>query len=86
VAQNNGYTHVEIEDRRNILTGKGTQHLKFPREFLAKDDELRQLCLQSGWGYEFKELERGKFYTKVSIPLEDYQGLETNGVGFGFRH
>lgn len=72
VTQNNGYAHVEVQDKRQALTTEGKQYLKFPREFLAENDTLRQLCFQNEWSYEFKEQEKGKFYTKVSIPLEDY--------------
>jgi hypothetical protein len=86
VSQNNGYAHVEIKDKRNVLSGKGQQHLKFPREFLAKDNELRQLCIQNGWGYEFRGQKDGQFYTKVSIPLQDYQAGEDHLIALGTVH
>lgn len=80
--QENGYAHVEIQDTRYILTREGKNHLKFPHGFLAKDNELRQLCIQNGWGYEFKEQKKGAFSTKVSIPLKDYGAVENNVVNF----
>lgn len=85
VSQKNGYADVEIQDSRYVLTSDGKQHLKFPREFLAKREELKQLCFQNDWGCEFKELQGGQFYTKLSIPLEDHEALANNGMGFGFR-
>ncbi|MBA3814383.1 MAG: HAMP domain-containing histidine kinase [Alphaproteobacteria bacterium] len=80
VSQKAGYAHIEIHDTRYILTGAAKQHLKFPREFLAESDTLRQLCFQNGWSYEFKEHKRGHYLTKVSIPLKDYQAVEDNVV------
>lgn len=86
VTQKNGHAHVEIQDNRYVLTAEGNEHLKFPREFLAKDNELRQLCIQNGWGYEFREQKKGEFYRKVSIPLEDYDTVENNVVSFTSLH
>jgi len=82
VFQKEGYAHIEIQDSRHVLTREGQQHLKFPREFLAKTHELKQLCFQNDWGYAFKEQKKGKFYTKVSVPLEDYHTVENNVVNF----
>ena len=86
VSQKNGYAHVEVRDNRYILTIEGKQHLKFPREFLAKNDELKQLCFQNDWGYEFKEQKKGQFYTRVSIPLKDYKGIGDNVMSFTSLH
>jgi hypothetical protein len=82
VTQEKWYAHVEVQDNRYILTIEGKQHLKFPHEFLAKDSEIRQLCLQNEWGYEFKEQKKGSFYTKVSMPLKSYETLGTNVLNF----
>jgi len=41
VSQKEGYAHIEIHDHRTMLTAAGQQHLKFPREFLAKANELK---------------------------------------------
>lgn len=78
VTHNNGYAHVEVRDNRYILTSEGKQYLNFPRELLAKNDELKQLCFQNDWGYAFKEQKEGSFYTKISIPLKDYKGIGDN--------
>lgn len=82
VTQKDGYAHIEIQDNRYILTREGKNHLKFPHGFLAKDNELRQLCIQNGWGYEFKEQKKGAFSTKVSILLKDYDMVANNVVSF----
>ncbi len=82
VSQKEGYAHIEIHDHRTMLTTAGQQHLKFPREFLAKTHELKQLCFQNDWGYAFKEKKKGTFYTKVSVPLKAYDTVENHGVNF----
>jgi hypothetical protein len=78
VAQNNGYAHIEVEDSRYSLTNTGQRHLKFPHAFLAKNEELKQFCFQNDCGYEFRQQKGSTFYTKVSIPLEDYGALQNN--------
>jgi hypothetical protein len=78
VSSKEGYAHVEVQDSRYVLTTEGKQQLNFPREFLAKNDELKQLCFQNEWGYEFKEQKKGQFYTKISIPLKNYKGIGDN--------
>lgn len=80
--QENGFVYLKILDNRYRLSNSAQSYLKNLFEFFIEEPILRQICLKNGLGYELAEKEKGKFYTKVCLPVNSDQLDKANIVNF----